>query len=101
MQAVPLLKGNKLSLNHHIVKQYAKIFSGKLSQFNAHQIKRIIIKMLIMKVLKEEFIQNQHGMNSYLQIGPKYQDLLNNSIPFYITVDKKARKNKSEEVKQI
>ena len=49
--------------------------------------------MLIMRVLSEKFVENEHATNSYLQLGPRSQDFINNLIPFYITVGKtKAKK---------
>lgn len=56
LQAIPLLKGNRVVLNESI-KRVTDNFKGKMSEFNAHQIKRIIIKMLILRILNEKFIK--------------------------------------------
>jgi len=49
-------------------------------------------------VLREQFIENQHGMNSYLQLGAKSMDFINNKIPFYIT---EATKCKAKDNKKL
>lgn len=98
MQMVPILRGNKCQAKNFTLLNVAKRYSGKLKTFSAQQIKRMIIKMLIMRVLREQFIENQHGMNSYLQLGAKSMDFINNKIPFYIT---EATKCKAKDNKKL
>ena len=49
-----------------------------------------------MRVIREQFIENEHSMNGYLQLGPRSVDFINNKIPFYITVGKTKAKKKNK-----
>jgi hypothetical protein len=105
MGAVPVLKGNKTKLQNFAVQRIAEKFNGKLSKFNAGQIKRMIIKMLIRRVLKEQFVENQYCSNAYLQPGARVHDLNNGTIKFYITVGKtkpsKKDRGKREVIEEV
>ncbi|CAI2376828.1 unnamed protein product [Moneuplotes crassus] len=96
IQCIPILRGNKVKITNYLVTKVAAGYSGKLKKFSADQVRRMIIKMLIMRVLREEFIENEHCTNSYLQLGPKSMDFVNNLIPFYITVGKARAKEKKQ-----
>jgi hypothetical protein len=103
MQIVPILRGNKWSGKNFTLLRVAKTYSGKLKKFSNAQVKRMVIKMLIMRVLREQFIENQHGLSSYLQLGPRALNFINNEIPFYITSGTEKLKNnkKLEDYEQM
>jgi hypothetical protein len=105
MGAVPILKGNKAKHQNFAVQRIADKYNGKLSKFNPGQIKRMIIKMLIRRVLKEQFVENQYCSNAYLQTGARANDLNSNKIKFYITVGKtkpsKKDRGKREVIEEV
>jgi superfamily II DNA helicase RecQ len=63
--------------------------------------------MLIRRILREKFIENNHTINSYLEYGPNKDDFLKGKESVYITYStgrkrgKKSKKQKyNEETKQ-
>lgn len=102
MQIIPILRGNKSSAKNMTIERLTKKFTGRLKNFSTDEVKRMIIKMLIMRVLREQFIENQHGMNAYLQLGPRSVDFVRDKIPFYITIaSKRSKKTNVEKEEEI
>ena len=92
-QAVGYLKGtdiSRLSRIADIKKNYFK----KLSYLDQSVIKRIIIRLMILKVLKEKFIQmkdNSNQIHSFITVGRKYNQFFINKMKLYLSCPHEKR----------
>lgn len=57
---VDLFKGRKIN-SMYIKQEMVQSWSGALKQINDDDIRRMIVKMLILGILEEEFVSNKFG----------------------------------------
>ena len=77
-QAIDLVRGKKLTTKFPVDKNLITQFSGRLKQTKEDHLRRLMIKLLIMGAIEEEFHR--------IRAGPT------NNIVVYLTVGKNAAK---------
>lgn len=53
--------------------------------FTENLVKKIVLKLLILRILSEEFKENKHTINSYLRLGPLVKNFLYGETEVHIT----------------
>lgn len=87
--------------NPYIISKTQDV-AGSLSHLAENDVKKIIIQMLIRRILREKFVENQHCINSYLEYGPSKDEFIRGSSPIYITYSTgRKRGNKSKKRKYL
>ena len=75
LQIISILRGTKWKgISANVMNMYEK-YNGKMKAASARFIQRIIIKLLILRILKENFVESQYGINSYIELGDNWRDL--------------------------
>ena len=101
-----MLKGRSVKSAFGIPSSLLQNHSGSLKQMNDHDISRLILKLLIMSGLEEQFVTslaagNNKNITVYLGLGKKFQHVLIGKLAVNMSVGlKQGEESKNDSEKQ-
>lgn len=87
---VELLKGRSVKSAYGISPELIDNWSGHFRTYSDVDLHRLVIKLLILNVLEEQFVSTraqgaQKNISVYVGIGKKCQNLMNNSLSVFLS----------------
>ena len=86
LQIIPILWGRKSTIKNDSISSAINDYSGRLKHLGQELIQRLIIKLLILRILKEHFEDNKYGINSYIRLGAWWNAVNLKENKFFISI---------------